>query len=162
MNPAMDADITAMLAKVHDDPFNETNRLVLADMLDEAGQPERAEALRRGRIPLTEVDSVASVCLGNCRFAPATFDKRFAGDIYSRARQENPSLTPRQWLWMWLLLHRYRRSVNVERIKVLAAERYPRVVELLDLNPVKLPERRLTKPVAKAWTTANLFDGAVQ
>lgn len=154
-----DSDVTAMLAVVHDDPFNETNRLVLADMLDEAGQPERAEALRRGRIPLTEVDSVASVCLGNCRFAPATFDKRFAGDIYSRARQENPSLTPRQWLFMWLLLHRYRRSVNVERIKVLAAERYPRVVELLDLKRVKIPERRLTKPTAKAWITESLFDG---
>ena len=155
-------DIDAMFAKVHDNPFNETNRLVLADMLDEAGQPEKADALRRGRIPLTEVDSVASVCLGNCRFAPATFDKRFAGDIYSRARKENPSFTPRQWLWMWLLLHRYRRSVNVERIKALAAERYPRVVELLDLKRLKLPERRLTKPVAKAWMMANLFDGVVQ
>ena len=157
----MAADITAMLANVHDDPFNETNRIVLADMLDEAGHPERADALRRGRIPLTEVDLVASVCLGNCRFAPATFDKRFAGDIYSRARQKHPSLTPRQWLWMWVLLHRYRRSVNVERIKVLAAERYPRVVQLLDLNHLKLPDRRLTKPVAKDWTTANLFDGVV-
>ena len=158
------SDITAMLAKVHDDPFNETNRLVLADMLDEAGQPERAEALRRGRIPLTEIDFLASACLGNCRFAPGTFDKRFAGSIVSvvRARDENPSLTPRQWLWMWLLLHRYRRSVNVERIKVLAAERYPRVVQLLDLNHLKLPDRRLTKPVAKDWTTANLFDGVVQ
>ena len=152
-------DIDAMLAVVHNDPFDETNRLVLADMLDEAGQPEKADALRRGRIPLTEVDSVASVCLGNCRFAPATFDKRFAGDIYSRARKENPSFTPRQWLWMWLLLHRYRRSVNVERIKALAAERYPRVVELLDLNRVKIPERRLTKPTAKEWITESLFDG---
>lgn len=152
-------DIDAMFAKVHDNPFNETNRLVLADMLDETGQPEKADALRRGRIPLTEVDSVASVCLGNCRFAPATFDKRFAGDIYSRARKENPSFTPRQWLWMWLLLHRYRRSVNVERIKALAAERYPRLVELLDLKHVKIPERRLTKPTAKAWTTETLFDG---
>lgn len=151
-------DIDAMLAVVHNDPFDETNRLVLADMLDEAGQPEKADALRRGRIPLTEVDSVASVCLGNCRFAPATFDKRFAGDIYSRARKENPSFTPRQWLWMWLLLHRYRRSVNVERIKALAAERYPRLVELLDLKHVKIPERRLTKPTAKVWTTNNLFD----
>ena len=141
----MTADIDAMLAVVHNDPFNETNRLVLADMLDEAGQPERADALRRGRIPLTETDSVASVCLGNCRFAPATFDKRFARDIASLARQANPSLTPRQWLFMWLLLHRYRRSVNVELIKVLAAERYPRVVELLDLKHVKVPERRLTK-----------------
>ena len=133
-------DIDTMLAKVHDNPFDETNRLVLADMLDEAGQPERADALRRGRIPLTKVDSVASVCLGNCRFAPATFDKRFARDIASLARQANPSLTPRQWLFMWLLLHRYRRSVNVERIKVLAEERYPRVVELLDLKHVKVPE----------------------
>ena len=155
-----ESDITAMLAVVHDDPFNETNRIVLADMLDEDGQPERAEALRRGRIPLTEVDSVAAMCLGNCRFAPATFDKRFAGDIYSRARQENPSLTPRQWLFMWLLLHRYRRSVNVERIKVLAAERYPRVMELLDLKHLKPPERWYLSRV-QAWTTANLFDGVV-
>lgn len=155
-------DIDTMIAKVHDNPFNETNRLVLADMLDEAGQPERADALRRGRIPLTEVDSVASVCLGNCWFAPATWDKRFAENIASAARQENLSLTPRQWLWMWLLLHRYRRSVKVERIKALAEERYPRVVELLDLKHVKVPERRLTKPVAKDWTTENLFDGMVQ
>ena len=152
-------DINAMLAVVHNDPFDETNRLVLADMLDEAGQPERADALRRWRIPLTEVDSVASVCLGNCR--TAMFDKRFAGDIAASARQEHPSLTPRQWLRMWFLLHRYRRSVNVERIKLLAAERYPRVVQLLDLNHVKVPERRLTKPTAKAWTTENLFDGVM-
>ena len=32
----MTSDINAMLAVVHNDPFNETNRLVLADMLDEA------------------------------------------------------------------------------------------------------------------------------
>ena len=156
-----DSDIAAMLAKVHDDPFNETNRLVLADMLDEAGQPERAEALRRGRIPLTEVDSVASVCLGNCRFAPATFDKRFAGDIAAAARQENPSLTPKQWLWMWVLLHRYRRSVHVERIKVLAAERYPRAFELVAPKHLRLP-KWWNRSQAQDLTPANLFDGVVQ
>ena len=154
-----ESDITAMLAVVHDDPFNETNRIVLADMLDEDGQPERAEALRRGRIPLTEVDSVAAMCLGNCRFAPATFDKRFAGDIYSRARQEHPSLTPRQWLWMWVLLHRYRRSVNVERIKVLAEERHEKFRSLIDKEVKEMMDYwRLPRPIAiEKVVMGNLF-----
>ena len=33
---------------------------------------------------------------------------------------------------------------------------------LLDLKHVKVPERRLTKPTAKAWTTNNLFDGVAK
>ena len=154
-----DSDITAMLAVVHDDPFNETNRLILSDMLDEAGQPERADALRRGRIPLTEVDSVASVCLENCRFAPATWDKRFARDIASAARQEHPSLTPRQWLWMWVLLHRYRRSVNVERIKVLAEERHEKFRPLIDKEVKEMMDYwRLPRPIAiEKVVMGNLF-----
>lgn len=147
------------IARVQDDPFNADSRNVLADMLEEQDQIWQAAALRAGRIPLTGFDGVAAYQLGNCNFAPATFDKRFACDIASAAAKDQPSLTPRQWLCMWVLLHRYRKSVGNANVKARAAERYSRCVELLGVKHLKPIERRLTVPTQEGFLQATMFDG---
>ena len=147
------------IARMHDDPFNADCRNILADMVEEQGQIWQAKALRGGLIPLTGFDKTAAFQLGNCRFAPATFDKRFASDIHERAGRDEPCLTPRQWLCMWVLLHRYRKSVGNANVKARAAERYSRCVELLGVKHLKPIERRLTVPTQEGFLQATMFDG---
>ncbi len=151
--------IGVAIARMQDNPFDADCRGVLADMLEENGRIWEPAALRAGRVPLTGFDQVAAWELGNCRFAPATFDKRFANDISSRSVQDEPSLTPRQWLWMWVLLHRYRKSVKHSGVRTIAAERYNRCVELLDVKHLKPIERRLTVPTQEGFLQATMFDG---
>lgn len=145
----------SFFASLQDNPFQPVTRAVFADYLDEDGDMERAEQLRKGLIPLTEFDEVAVACLASCNFAPATWDKRFARDLASRAEAKPPALTPKQYLWLWVLLRRYRKSVRVERIRDEAERRYNRYVELLDLAWVK-PTMRKRKPRMNDQTT--LFD----
>lgn len=147
------------IAQMQDNPFDANRRGILADMIEENDQIWQAAALRAGRIPLTGFDSVAAYQLGNCRFAPATFDKRFARDIASAVAQDQPSLTPRQWLWMWVLLHRYRKSVGNANVKERAKRRYNRCIELLDVKHLKPIERRLTVPTQEGYLQATMFDG---
>lgn len=151
--------IAVAISRMQDNPFDADCRSILADMLEENDRIWQANALRAGRIPLTGFDEIAARELGNCRFAPATFDKRFARDIFSRAAQTEPSLTPRQWLWMWVLLHRYRKSVQNDRVKAAAKERYNRCIELLDVKHLKPTERRLTVPTQKVVLQETMFDG---
>ena len=69
-----------------------------------------------------------------------------------------PDLTPRMWLWTWVELHRYRRSVKDARIRELAAARHDHCVKLLDIGWLK--SKRLTKrnkTLRDMRTT--LFDG---
>lgn len=151
--------ITAAIAHMQDNPFDTERRCVLADMLEENDMIWAAKALRDGLVPLTGFDESAAYQLGHCRFAPATFDKRFASDIFNRAAKKEPCLTPRQWLWMWVLLHRYRKSVLSARVRKMAEARYNRCIELLDVKNLKPIERRLTVPTQEGFLQATMFDG---
>lgn len=151
--------IAVAIASMQDNPFDADCRGVLADMIEENGKIWEPAALRAGRIPLTGFDQAAAYELGNCRFMPAAFDKRFARDISNHAARDKPSLTPRQWLWMWVLLHRYRKSVRNARVKAEAANRYNRCVELLDVKHLKPINRRLTVPTQEGFLQATMFDG---
>lgn len=151
--------IGVAIARMQDNPFSSECRNILADMIEENDQIWQAKALRAGRIPLTEFDQTAAYQLGGCNFAPATFDKRFARDISGRAAQAEPCLTPRQWLWMWVLLHRYRKSVLHANVKARAKERYSRCIELLDLKHLKPIDRRLIVPTQELFLQATMFDG---
>lgn len=151
--------IAVAISRMHDNPFDADCRGVLADMLEENGRIWEPAALRAGRVPLTGFDQAAACALGNCRFAPATFDKQFAITIEWLASKDEPSLTPRQWLWMWVLLHRYRKSVRNDRVKTTAAERYNRCIELLDVKHLKPIERRLTVSTQEGYLQTTMFDG---
>jgi uncharacterized protein (TIGR02996 family) len=138
------------IKQIQFDPFDETIKSIFADWLEEREDYVRAALLRangrrkHGMIPLIGVDEHAAGCLGGCRFAPATFDKRFANDIAAKACEKPPALTPKQYCWMWCLLHRYRRSVRVASIKAEAAQRYDSYCHMLDVARLKPHERRAT------------------
>jgi len=150
-----DENTAAFFAQLHEDPFDPTTRAVFADYLEERGDTERAEQLRKGLIPLTGFDDMAVECLTSCNFAPATWDKRFASDLGARALEKPPAFTPKQYLWMWVLLRRYRKSVRVKRVRDEAERRYNRYVELLDLKHLK-PAMIKRKP--KMCDVTTLFD----
>lgn len=135
---------TIAIASMQDNPFDADRRGILADILEENDRIWEAVALRAGRVPLTEFDKIAAVQLGNCRFCPGTFDKRFAQRIFNSADDEQSSLTPRSYLWMWVLLHRYRKSVKNARVKIMAENRYNLYIELLGVKHLKPIIRRLT------------------
>lgn len=150
-----DENTSAFFKSLQDNPFDPMTRAVFADYLEERGDTERAEQLRKGLIPLTGFDEIAAACLCSCNFAPATWDKRFARDLGQRAAEKPPAFTPKQYLWLWVLLRRYRKSVRVERVRDEAERRYNHYVELLDLKHLK-PAMVKRKPRMNDQTT--LFD----
>lgn len=125
--------IDKFLKILHDNPFDKTERLIFADWCDENGHEWAAKPLRENRIPLFMPDCIAIVELKNCAFAPATWDKKFARNL----EPVNMSLTPRQYLWLWILLRKYRRSVRNQTIKEEAERRYKRYVALHETGIVK-------------------------
>jgi len=147
-----DDNTIAFLQSLHENPFDPVTRMVFADYLEENGDMPRAELLRKGLIPLIEFDLMAVANLAGCRFAPATWDKRFARDLDTRAKQEPPAFTPKQYLWLWVLLRRYRKSVRSTLVRDEAERRYDRYVEMLDLGWVK-PAMRKRKPRMNDQTT---------
>lgn len=152
-----DPNMTAFIRALHDDPFDAATKLVFADWLEEHGDdPARAAQLRKGLVPLTGFDEVAVADLASCRFAPATWDKRFARSLYDLCTEERPhAVTPRQYCWLWVTLRRYRKSVRTARVKTEAEERYDRYVKLLDLAWLKPAQRQRQR---KTDDRITLFD----
>ncbi len=152
--------IDIAIVRMHNDPFDKDCRCILADMLEDRGKIWEPAALRAGLVPLTEIDKLAADNLYGCRikYGPS---KHFVSDIYAIAEKDHPSLTPRQWLWMWVLLHRFRRQVKHLGIKAIAAERYNRHIKLLDLNHIKPTNRQLTLVNYDASLNATMFDGEI-
>lgn len=55
-----------------------------------------------------------SLKLGNCRFLPGTWDKRFAHKLHSIATTDsNEELTETQKEWVYRLLYKYRGQLPV-------------------------------------------------
>ena len=62
--------------------------------------------------------------LGLCRFVPATFDKRFAGEMALWARDDEPLITEKQSECLRRMVHKYRRQIPAD-VVALAGERPP-------------------------------------
>lgn len=60
--------------------------------------------------------------LASCRFAPATFDKRFARDMSERPADY--PLSVKQAKSLWRLVHRYRRQLQLTRQEEEMAKQY--------------------------------------
>jgi uncharacterized protein (TIGR02996 family) len=93
-------------------PEDEIPRLVFADWLDEHGDAVRADLLRNGNIPLTVLDQLAAYELGNCRFLPGSYDKRFAYGIAAPVNMTPPRLSWKQYRQMWKTCWRYRKQIG--------------------------------------------------
>ena len=106
-------------AAMRANPLDKELRLVFSDLAEENGHAWIAEALRAGRIPLDPCDRDAIEMLKCCTFLPGSWDKRFVRNLPNRVGTlthdyvdaTNSSLTPRQYLLLWILCHRYRRQI---------------------------------------------------
>lgn len=106
-----DPTYTALLARVHENPFDEVALGVLADWLEEHGDPRYVE-VRKGRVPVNDEDVVAAYNLKSCTFLPGSWEKRFARDMATATVLVNQCITPRQFIMLWLLCHRYRKQLQ--------------------------------------------------
>lgn len=143
-------DRLPFLEVIGENPFAAAPKLIFADWLDEHGEDAKAERLRKGFIPLEGYDRIAVVALSMCRFAPATWDKRFARNMAERLAEEEKDrlfacVTPKEFCWVWVLCRRYRRTLRHDRAKEIAEARHNRYVELLDLSWLKPAKRIRTK-----------------
>lgn len=68
--------------------------------------------------PMTDLEARAAIALGNARFAPATFDKRFAKSLIVDRRL----ISDKQAALMWALCWRYRRSIQDDEVSKVAKE----------------------------------------
>lgn len=69
---------------------------------------EKAEKQYR---PMTSDEKEAALLLGQCTFPVASYNKRFAADMWSLARGEAGEITERQSRTLWKLFYMYRRQV---------------------------------------------------
>jgi hypothetical protein len=70
--------------------------------------------LSRPTRPMTDDEVRMARALGACRFAPATFDKRFARDIAARAEKPEPTITEAGAACLRAKVHRYRRQIPAD------------------------------------------------
>lgn len=63
------------------------------------------------RTPLTPEDRNLIGLLAGVRFAPATWDKRFAHNLMDQAKSERAALTDRQREWLRKCVYKYRRQI---------------------------------------------------
>lgn len=59
---------------------------------------------------MTQDEYDICTALGNCRFAPATWDKRFAFSVSGKA-ERGGELTETQREWIYRLLYKYRKQL---------------------------------------------------
>lgn len=146
----------SFIKQLQDNPFSKVIRDIFADWLSEHGDMEREAILRAGNIPLTELDESAVRQLMYSRIPRSSFDKRFSRNVASKVDMDlTPWLTPKQYLWLWVMLHRYRRSVKDAGIRGEAERRYDDYIKLLDMAWLKPNKRRRTKKTSDLTT---LFD----
>lgn len=72
---------------------------------------------------MTEAELRAARTLSSCRFAPATFDRRFARDV--AAFPAEAVLTPKQRACLWRLVHRYRRQLPAGVVRMARGGKGP-------------------------------------
>lgn len=63
---------------------------------------------------MTKDEIEISIALGNVRYLPGSFDKRFGMNVSSRAKREsNKELTEGQKEWLYRILYKYRKQLSV-------------------------------------------------
>lgn len=133
--------------EVLENPFDLFPKLVLADFMEE-NYPERGpqDAARANRFPMSKKTAQLIVALKECRFAPATWHKRFARDLPTCDQVPTTaierSLSPKQFCWLVVLLHRYRKSNHYVATEVFAAKYYERYCTLLDVATSPITKRK--------------------
>lgn len=86
--------------------------------------PTAAEPAREKRAPpewraMTADEVTMALALGRCSFVPATFDKRFAGALWSRAKYvTEPQITAREAALLRVKVHRYRRQLPSDVVRL--------------------------------------------
>ena len=65
-----------------------------------------------GKRPMTTDEQQAAQILTGCTFPVASYNKRFARDMASIARQDEPLITERQSRTLWKLFYMYRRQMR--------------------------------------------------
>lgn len=140
------------------DPESEAMRLAFSDWMEEHPHIDNGgwaiDALRAGKIPCTEVDEAVISALANCRFSPGSWPKRFARGIHDRVttaaqKNENLTLTPRQYVALWNLVWHFRRQIPERWWKL--CPRKPGDAKLTT-RPVKL----LPAPAFRSWADEHL------
>ena len=92
-------------------PFESVPKMILADFGEEHCPKEVAPGpLRKNRFPIGQFVRHLIEALKYCNFAPATWDKKFAGSLPLDIPECAKGLSPKQWCWLIVLLYRYRRS----------------------------------------------------
>lgn len=61
--------------------------------------------------PMTDNEKRAAYFLGQCTFPVASYNKRFAWDMWSLARGEGGEITERQSRNLWKLFYMFRRQI---------------------------------------------------
>jgi uncharacterized protein (TIGR02996 family) len=125
--PTADDFLLALIAA----PRDQTRAVIFSDWLEERGEMQQATALRQGRIRVDGATGGAMIALSQCRFAPATFDKRFVRQVCNHHAYLLPdaSLTLPQWALIWRLAWKYRGQIAALRllevdIKAVVARAY--------------------------------------
>ena len=113
----------ALIDMIRENPFDKDTRLVAADWFEEHGNLPFAEALRVGKIPLFALEVEAVAFLSGSNMTPGSWDERFVRDLTSL-------VTPRQFIWIWLLVRRYRRQYPSGAVKAYSEANYKRFHEL--------------------------------
>ena len=88
---------------------NEKIRSFPINLLMPAKNPEINESSKskKAKRDLTEREKYAAQCLAECRFLPASFDKRFAREFSGSSQG-----TGRQVQTLWRMIYRYRRQIQ--------------------------------------------------
>lgn len=103
------------------------------------------------RRPMTPDEIRMGEALGLCRFVPASFDKRFVGEMAACARDEAPAITEKQATLLRRMVHRYRRQLPRE-ILALAGECPPPMWETPPAAPTPaaaVPPSPAARPVRR-------------
>lgn len=152
-------------AAVIEDPYDQLPKDALSDWMEEQGEDmEMVQAMRQGkdgdpgRVPVNDFDRGAIRELAQCRCrSHGSYDGRFARDIFQLVIQLNRRwLTAKQYMWVWVLLRRYRKQVKSSQHRAEAECRYQKYCRLLDLAWKPESFRHRTK---KTTDQPTMFDG---
>ena len=121
-----------LLRRVKDAPTSQAARLALAEWCDRNGSPHKGEMYRSGNICLDWFDDLARQELGHCQTGinkdPVTLCRVLADRL---SDWDMGCCTPRQYCYLWIYLHRYRRSVRNAEIRREAALRFANYCHLV-------------------------------
>lgn len=128
---------------VRANPLSLTARANYADLLDRHQGQAQAAVLRAGDIPLDWFDALAVAQLAGCKVGVAGQVKTLARLLMDRCNDLGAdSCAPRPYCWLWIYLHRYRRSVREASVRQEAEARYPIYCRLMGVKATAGPRKK--------------------